>query len=857
MIPIYLEFQAFGPYAARQQVDFAALAAAGLFLIQGETGAGKTAILDAMTYALYGKSSGGGRGEFAAMRCQHAPPELPTEVRFTFSAGGGVYRFERRLRLRRKRSGGVEYLPGQDAFYRTETGDFAPFFENPKLKNVEEKACELIGLGYDQFRQVVVLPQGQFERLLVASSEDKEKILTTLFGAGQWDAAAQLLAEEVNGRRRSLDSLREQLGALLSAHQCDSMEALVQKRLEAEAALQQAGRAFASLAARADAAEQALAAGRALDAEFARLEEAQKSAAALTSPEQAAAQEERRRLLGCRALAVRLAAWETQQSAAEAAANRAKAYAARAETLRAQGEQLRARQDALRSQLERQRLDAARLPAAQAQAQAWAALGQQERALGALRAEIMDRRGALDALARRERDCARCSRDTLDRYLKALSGELAAQLAEGAPCPVCGSTHHPAPARPAQDGATREQVAAANRALAEAQKAYVKASAELDSLCADEGKQRAALDAAGGYDPAAHAQADAACQALAKAAQALPQTERDLADAAQACARQEAQLQAAAEALRQAQEACARAEAAAQTLARQVEEADPAGEGRRTLAGHPLTEAEFATLEGALRRYEAALASAQETIRVQTDKLSGAVRPDMALLESDAHRLAEQELRDNAALAVRADACKRLAADQKKLEKQQAAYDAQRAAYDADLAFVRLLRGTNGVSLQRYVLGVTLSAVTQEANRLLEHVHDGRYQIYRTLETAGGVRKAGLELEVLDRQTGGRRPVASLSGGEKFLVALALSIGLSAVTQAQSGGTRLGAIFIDEGFGTLDSASLGDALGVLAAIRRTRGMVGIISHVGMLRESIGAGIVVKKGRQGSSLEVRL
>ncbi len=88
-------------------------------------------------------------------------------------------------------------------------------------------------------------------------------------------------------------------------------------------------------------------------------------------------------------------------------------------------------------------------------------------------------------------------------------------------------------------------------------------------------------------------------------------------------------------------------------------------------------------------------------------------------------------------------------------------------------------------------------------------------------------------------------------------MALALSIGLSAVTQAQSGGTRLGAIFIDEGFGTLDSASLGDALGVLAAIRRTRGMVGIISHVGMLRESIGAGIVVKKGRQGSSLEVRL
>ena len=100
-----------------------------------------------------------------------------------------------------------------------------------------------------------------------------------------------------------------------------------------------------------------------------------------------------------------------------------------------------------------------------------------------------------------------------------------------------------------------------------------------------------------------------------------------------------------------------------------------------------------------------------------------------------------------------------------------------------------------------------------------------------------------------------RRSVVSLSGGEKFLVALALSIGLSAVVQAQSGASRLGAIFIDEGFGTLDDASLHDALSVLASIRDTHGMVGIISHVSLLRESIHTGIQVEKRQEGSRLTV--
>ena len=172
-------------------------------------------------------------------------------------------------------------------------------------------------------------------------------------------------------------------------------------------------------------------------------------------------------------------------------------------------------------------------------------------------------------------------------------------------------------------------------------------------------------------------------------------------------------------------------------------------------------------------------------------------------------------------------------------------------------AFARGLRGSNGISLGRFVLGVMLSSVTAEANRLLEQVHGGRYRLYRTSEGTGRARRVGLELEVLDGFSGKRRSVASLSGGEKFLVALTLALGLSAVVQAQSGGVRMETLFIDEGFGSLDPASIQDALGVLAAVAGSRRLVGIISHVEALEESIPASIQVVKGREGSRLRLRV
>ena len=170
--------------------------------------------------------------------------------------------------------------------------------------------------------------------------------------------------------------------------------------------------------------------------------------------------------------------------------------------------------------------------------------------------------------------------------------------------------------------------------------------------------------------------------------------------------------------------------------------------------------------------------------------------------------------------------------------------------------FVRAMRGDNGMGIERYVLGIMLSSITQQANQLLQLVHNGRYQIFRSDEASGRTRKFGLELSIYDSYTCSSRSVVSLSGGEKFLVSLALSLALSSVVQARNGGIQLDTMFIDEGFGTLDEHSIADALAVLQIMSNSRGYVGIISHVELLKDNIPAGILVEKSREGSRIQIR-
>lgn len=171
-----------------------------------------------------------------------------------------------------------------------------------------------------------------------------------------------------------------------------------------------------------------------------------------------------------------------------------------------------------------------------------------------------------------------------------------------------------------------------------------------------------------------------------------------------------------------------------------------------------------------------------------------------------------------------------------------------------------LASGSNGeggkLSFDRYVMGATFREVIEKANIRLEIMSGGQYQLIHQMEAGRKNAKAGLDIEVLDRNTGIQRESASLSGGESFIVSLALALGLSDVVQTRSGGQALDTLFIDEGFGTLDDGVLDKAVQVLESLSDgNHHLVGIISHVSRLEESIPQKIVVRNSDKGSSLKI--
>ena len=161
----------------------------------------------------------------------------------------------------------------------------------------------------------------------------------------------------------------------------------------------------------------------------------------------------------------------------------------------------------------------------------------------------------------------------------------------------------------------------------------------------------------------------------------------------------------------------------------------------------------------------------------------------------------------------------------------------------------------NKISLQRFVLSVLLDDVLIEASQRLHIMSKGRYLLVRKEERAKYNRASGLELEVEDSYTGKTRSVATLSGGESFMAALSLALGLSDVVQAYAGGIRLDTLFIDEGFGSLDQESLDLALKTLIDLQSSGRMIGIISHVSELREQMGLRIDVQTSLVGSRIVV--
>ena len=176
------------------------------------------------------------------------------------------------------------------------------------------------------------------------------------------------------------------------------------------------------------------------------------------------------------------------------------------------------------------------------------------------------------------------------------------------------------------------------------------------------------------------------------------------------------------------------------------------------------------------------------------------------------------------------------------------------ARYESVGRLAEVAAGRTGrrISFQSYVLGAFLDDVLVAASARLRLMSKNRFSLDRTEERSGRRQSAGLDLVVYDAWTGATRAVSTLSGGEKFMAALSLALGLAEVVQAFAGGIRLETVFVDEGFGSLDDESLDLAISALEGLHAGGRLVGIISHVGELRERIDARLVVTSGKSGST-----
>lgn len=878
MKPCTVEFQAFGPYAGHELVDFEKLAARGLFLICGKTGTGKTMILDAITFALYGKSSGHGRDDFEAMRCTNAAFDVTTYVRFTFENNGIYYRFERRLERKRKNLS-ASYMVWQ----KDENGTWTAMFENAKEKMLNEKAEEIIGLSYEQFRQVIVLPQGQFEKFLTSDSADKEKILTSIFGEEKWQAVAQLMFEEATERRQQLKSLQEQISNSLQEEACETLaelEAVIAQKKERLVTMETAYQEGAC--------EKQIRALRDRLALVSRFQDLRRGKARVRAYEEKqhdrAEQEKRiqdaRRAEKVKELLLELHRAEAAQAERKTAVRAADQAAGQAKQ---QAEQILLQvtaQQQKNDEIEEKKAQKIQLTAKITDYESIAALEQnfqkQRKAAESALQEAEQEKQVYESYAPKlvmlheayETDMEE-HRKLLAAYLAGITGELAASLVEGQPCPVCGSREHPQKAVRTEADTSKEHV---EEKRAEADAVYQKLQQTMQkqeqAKKKYEEKQRLAQELQLAKETAYTRLAEMQNNLIPEIG-SLAELQKKLQQLTNEIGKDTEKLQSLTKMLEQANNTVAETAAKAE-LARQEEElTQKKQEAAMQAVAKGLSEHGFADikeaeqllmgekeLEGMRRQiadYDAGKKAAEEQVMRLQEELGRQKEPDEEACKTELARLEKLQETYAKETAVLSETIRRLSQKAEKLAQAGEGLEEKLLEAEQDLAFAKKLRGDAGTGLQRYVLGILFSSVIAAANRMLSMVHGGRYRLFRSDEKAQGSNKRGLELKVYDKNSEEHegRFVSTLSGGEKFLTSLALSIGMSTI--AQKSGIRIEALFIDEGFGSLDEDSITDAMQILDSIQQANGLVGIISHVQILQERIPTKLRVEETEKGSHI----
>ena len=924
MKPLKLTMSAFGSYAGKNVIDFTGQQQ-GIFLITGDTGAGKTTIFDAITYALYNQTSGGERNG-NMMRSQYARPETETYVELEFLYRGQTYRVRRNPDYKITKTLKNGKIREQKVPHSVELTlpDGTVF---PEKKNATDaKIIEILGLTADQFSQIVMIAQGDFLKLLYTKSDERKMIFSKLFRTDiYWKIQENLrrksmeMDERIQENDRAFEQEKSRIIPLPESEELPLDELVERLRERLKDALKEQNLRRANV----EELNKKITKYEEINKLFVSLEKIRQNGKELEA-RQAESKERRQQIENARKADKVLVAeqqnlrqqQEVEQSAqaiakmTETLANDQEMF----ETLKTQQQEAEAKQKREAADIQKkmlaleqsfpsyEALQNARSEEQQAK-KVWEDLGKiseesfhkKKAGIAALKEQQKRQEQVVEQTKKNWEQTSLSASESAKHYehmyeafLKEQAGILAENLSAGCPCPVCGSTVHPDPAKLSDHAVTELEVEQAKKTRAAAEEKRDLAYAAFEAEKTEKQKLAQAVE----KEEADFVLAQTIAKQQRKEAEQNYVSLQKIAEQI----REKLVYPSLAEAKKQYAAMQKALEAAEQEIAKKRQKVSELAEAMNTLKGQKLaeeenqktakklavkTEKEYAKLlekSGFVSEETYHLAILPERSRSKLEREEKEYE-SQCLRQQSEQKLLEKQV-SGKTYTDTTELNEQLKAEKQALKETEKTYMELHTAYENDRSVLQncavylekgkklesedqvikslsktangRLSGSAKIDFETYIQRQYFKQIIHEANKRLLTMSNHQF-ILKLKEEANTGRKTneGLDLSVYSLVTDSERDVKTLSGGESFLAALAMALGLSDIVERSAGAIHPDMMFIDEGFGSLDAQSRQQAIEVLGELAGDSRMVGIISHVTELKEQIDRKLVVSRTDKGS------
>ena len=924
MKPLKLTMSAFGSYAGKNVIDFTGQQQ-GIFLITGDTGAGKTTIFDAITYALYNQTSGGERNG-NMMRSQYAQQETETYVELEFLYRGQTYRVRRNPDYKITKTLKNGKIREQKVPHSVELTlpDGTVF---PEKKNATDaKIIEILGLTADQFSQIVMIAQGDFLKLLYTKSDERKMIFSKLFRTDiYWKIQENLrrksmeMDERIQENDRAFEQEKSRIILLPESEELPLDELVERLRERLKDALKEQNLRRANV----EELNKKITKYEEINKLFVSLEKIRQNGKELEA-RQAESKERRQQIENARKADKVLVAeqqnlrqqQEVEQSAqaiakmTETLANDQEMF----ETLKTQQQEAEAKQKREAADIQKkmlaleqsfpsyEALQNARSEEQQAK-KVWEDLGKiseesfhkKKAGIAALKEQQKRQEQVVEQTKKNWEQTSLSASESAKHYehmyeafLKEQAGILAENLSAGCPCPVCGSTVHPDPAKLSDHAVTELEVEQAKKTRAAAEEKRDLAYAAFEAEKTEKQKLAQAVE----KEEADFVLAQTIAKQQRKEAEqnyvSLQKTAEQI--------REKLVYPSLAEAKKQYAAMQKALEAAEQEIAKKRQKVSELAEAMNTLKGQKLAEEEnqktAKKLAAKTEKEYAKLLEKSGFVSEETYHLAILPERSRSKLEREEKEYESQCLRQQSEQKLlekqvsgktytdTTELNEQLKAEKQALKEAEKTYMELHTAYENDRSVLQncavylekgkklesedqvikslsktangRLSGSAKIDFETYIQRQYFKQIIHEANKRLLTMSNHQF-ILKLKEEANTGRKTneGLDLSVYSLVTDSERDVKTLSGGESFLAALAMALGLSDIVERSAGAIHPDMMFIDEGFGSLDAQSRQQAIEVLGELAGDSRMVGIISHVTELKEQIDRKLVVSRTDKGS------